>query len=90
MTELNESITTVKKKKKTRVIEGEVVREIWKKLDMNGVDITVFHCIAFSPLTKHAIRQDTFMKKENAAWEPQSPFVSLIVYRNCCPWECKG
>lgn len=36
MTELNESITTVKKKKKPRVVEGEVVREIWKKLDMNG------------------------------------------------------
>lgn len=55
-----------------------------------GLDITVFHCTALSPLTKLAIRQDTFMKKENAAWEPQSPFVFLIVYRNCCLWERKG
>lgn len=51
MTELNESITTVKKKKNPRVVEGEVMREIWKKLDINGVDKTIFHCIAFSPLT---------------------------------------
>lgn len=89
-TEPNESVSTTATKKYMQLGAESVERDVGEIGQEMGGDLTTFHCISFSPLTKHPMRQDNFMMKENATCEAQSPFVFLIVYRNCCPWDCKG
>lgn len=89
ITEFRESVTTSKRKINVVVggnVEGDMGETGWEM----GIDMTIFHCISFSPLTKHPMKQYDFVMKENTACEAQSPFAFLMVYRNCCLWECKG